>query len=177
MILETERLFLREMCGPDLPDLREILQDAEVMTAYEHAFSETEVLDWLERQQQRYRRDGYGLWAVILRDSGAMIGQCGITKQDIGGRVVPEIGYLFKKAYWHRGYATEAAIGCRRYAFDVLGLPEVYSIIRDTNTASQRVARRGGMTPCGSIVKHYYHMDMPHILYRVRREDDREGAL
>lgn len=176
MILETERVYLREMCEQDLPDLREILQDEEVMTAYEHAFSEAEVLDWLERQQRRYRQDGYGLWAVIRKDDGVMIGQCGITDQDIGGRMVPEIGYLFKKAYWHQGYATEAAIGCRQYSFDVLGLPEIYSIIRDTNTASQRVAQRNGMTPCGSIIKHYYHMDMPHILYRVQRVEDREDA-
>ena len=56
MILQTERLYLRQMTEQDLPDLRDILQDVEVMTAYEHAFSEEEVRDWLARQQQRYRR-------------------------------------------------------------------------------------------------------------------------
>lgn len=177
MILQTERLYLRQMTEQDLPDLRDILQDVEVMTAYEHAFSEEEVRDWLARQQQRYRRDGYGLWAVIRRDTGDMIGQCGITNQDVDGRTVPEIGYLFKKAFWHQGYATEAAVGCRRYAFEVLELPAVYSIIRETNTSSQRVAQRNGMTPYRTIVKHYYHRDMPHIVYRVRKTDIMEGTL
>lgn len=170
-ILQTDRLILRQMTRQDLPDLRKMLKDAEVMTAYEHAFSEQEVLDWLARQQERYQKDGFGLWAVIKKDTGEMIGQCGLTMQTVEERRVPEIGYLFKKAYWHQGYATEAAQGCRQYAFEVLGLPEVFSIIRDTNLPSQRVALRNGMTRRGEFVKHYYGMDMPHFVYSVRKEE------
>ena len=104
------------------------------------------------------------------QESGEIIGQCGITLQDVNGEWVPEVGYLFERAYWHQGFATEAAIACKEYAFSVLGLDTVYSIIRDNNIASQNVAKRNGMTICGRIVKHYYGMDMPHLVYRAERD-------
>lgn len=169
MKILTKRLLLRKINKTDLSDIKKILQDKEVMYAYEHAFSEEETVQWYENQLRRYQEDGFGLWAVILKSSGRMIGQCGITYQDFNGKQVPEIGYLFQKAFWHKGYATEAAQACKRYAFDVLNLPEVYSIIRDSNFASQKVAKRNGMQVCGKITKHYYGIDMPHLVFRVSR--------
>lgn len=168
-LFETERLALREMTSGDLPALRAILQDPVTMTAYEHAFSEAEVEEWLVKQQIRYAVDGFGLWAVVDKRSGEMIGQCGLTMQDAGGRQVVEVGYLFRRDCWHHGYATEAARACKHYAFEVLEVDEVYSIIRDSNLASQAVARRNGMAPCGVIVKHYWGVDMPHILFVASR--------
>ena len=175
-ILETERLYLREMDETDLAALRKILQDAEVMYAYEHAFDEAEVLAWLEKQRARYREYGFGLWAMVLKDTDEMIGQCGLTMQDGDGRQVLEIGYLLQKAYWHRGYAAEAAAACKRYAFETLGAEEVFSIIRDTNTASQNVARRNDMTVKGSFVKHYYGMNMPHLVFSITRGEWQERS-
>lgn len=166
-ILETERLILREMTQNDYADLCEILQDKKTMYAYEHAFSDNEVQEWLKKQINRYKNDGLGLWAVTLKTSGEFVGQCGITRQDIGGETVPEIGYLLKRKYWHNGYATEAAIGCKNYAFDTLGFDKVYSIIRDNNYASQKVAERNGMTVVKTFVKHYYGIDMPHLVYQT----------
>lgn len=169
MILETERLLLREMNQQDFPALCMILQDKEVMYAYEHAFDDEEAQAWLDNQIQRYRDCGFGLWAVILKETGKMIGQCGITKQKCNGKEVLEVGYLFQKSFWHRGYATEAAVACKNYAFEKLSASEVYSIIRDTNTASQKVAERNGMVPAETLTKHYYGMDMPHIAFCVKR--------
>lgn len=168
-IIETERLYMREMTVEDFPALCRILCDKDVMYAYEHAFDEKEVREWLEKQFARYEKYGFGLWAVILKESGEMIGQCGLTMQDADGREVLEIGYLFRKAYWHCGYAAEAAIACKKYAFDHLGAEEVFSIIRDSNIPSQNVAKRNGMTVSGSFTKHYYNMDMPHLLFSVKR--------
>lgn len=168
IILETERLSLRQLRQSDYAELCLILQDREVMYAYEHAFDDREVQEWLDRQLRRYHEDGFGLWAVILKETGELIGQCGLTMQDCRGKRVPEIGYLFRKQFWHRGYAIEAAAACKAYAFDVLGIGAVFSIIRDTNDASQRVAERNGMTVTDRIVKHYYHMDMPHLVYSVK---------
>ena len=167
MILETERLALREMQPSDFDALCRIMQDEQTMTAYEGAFSDAEVQAWLNRQLERYRTWGFGLWAVILKETGAMIGQCGLTMQPWKGQEVLEIGYLFERGYWHRGYATETARACKAYAFDVLNENEVCSIIRDTNTASQNVALRNGMQRADSWVKHYRGVDMPHGRYVV----------
>ncbi len=153
----------------DFADICEILQDRKTMYAYEHEFSDEEAQDWLNKQLDRYKNDGFGLWAVILKSSGEFVGQCGITWQDIGGENVPEIGYLFKRKHWHNGYAAEAAIGCKNYAFNSLGLDKMYSIIRDNNYASQRVAGRNGMTVVKTFVKHYYGIDMPHLVYCVEK--------
>ena len=89
--------------------------------------------------------------------------------QDANGRQVVEVGYLFRRDHWHRGYATEAARACKRYAFDVLDEDEVFSIIRDNNLASQAVARRNGMEPRGMFVKHYRGVEMPHIIFSAYR--------
>lgn len=185
----TERCCLRPMTDADFPALCRYLQDPGVMYAYGHAFSDREVWDWLRRQQARYVVPGYGALAVELRETGEMIGQCGITLQDCAGvtactaaadgeeggqapageeagpsallseRIdatprtlqVPEVGYLLAKNYWHRGYATESARACMEFAFDVLGVPEVFSCIRDDNTPSLAVARRNGMELCGRL--------------------------
>ena len=165
MILETERLLLREMKQDDLPALQGILQDEETMYAYNGAFDEAETQAWLDRQLSRYAQFGFGLWAVVLKESGGMIGQCGLTMQPWRGDEVLEVGYLFNRAFWHHGYATEAARGCMEYAFDRLGAREVCSIIRETNLPSRRVAERNGMTMRDTWVKHYRGIDMPHVRY------------
>ncbi len=171
IVLQTPRLYLRRMTQSDFGALCQILQDKDVMYAYEHAFSGAEVQEWLDRQMGRYERYGFGLWAVILKDSGEFIGQCGLTMQEWEGREVLEVGYLFRKAYWKKGYAAEAAIACKNYAFENHLADEVYSIIRDNNVASQNVAKRNGMTVCGKFIKHYYGMEMPHLVFSVKRED------
>lgn len=168
MLIESTRLFLRKMSQSDFNALCKILQNEEVMYAYEGAFSDKEVQEWLDRQIMRYKTDGFGLYAVILKESGEMIGQCGLTFQDFNGNQVLEVGYLFQKAYWHRGYATEAARACKEYAFTVLDADEVYSIIRDTNIPSQKVAERNGMVRVGVFTKHYRGVDMPHYAYAIK---------
>ena len=167
MILETERLYLREMEQSDFDSLCRILQDDKVMYAYEGAFSDDEVHEWLDRQIARYRKWNFGLWAVILKENDEMIGQCGLTMQPWKDKEVLEIGYLFQYRYWYKGYATEAAEACKKYAFETLNADEVCSIIRDTNTPSQKVAIRNGMVKKDRFVKHYKGVDMPHFRYVV----------
>lgn len=121
MILETERLYLREMNQGDFCSLCEILQDERTMYAYEGAFSDQEVQEWLDRQISRYEKWNFGLWAVILKETDKMIGQCGLTMQPWKGSEVLEIGYLFNRLYWHRGYATEAARGVKNLRLKHLG--------------------------------------------------------
>lgn len=165
MILETDRLYLREMNQDDFLSLCRILQDDETMYAYEGAFSDAEVQEWLDRQISRYQKWNFGLWAVILKETDEMIGQCGLTMQPWNDEEVLEIGYLFERLYWHKGYATEAAKACKKYAFEILNADEVCSIIRNTNNASQQVAIRNGMVVKDSWTKHYRGVDMPHYRY------------
>ena len=174
MLPETTRLILREMTDADYDALRAIMQDPQVMYAYEGPFTDEEVRAWLNRQLERYVRFGFGLWAVVLKETGRVIGQCGLTMQPWKEESVLEIGYLFRRDAWHRGYATEAARACREYAFSVLGTREVCSIIRDTNLASQNVARRNGMTPRDTWVKHFRGVDMPHIRLRYPARERRK---
>lgn len=170
MILETERLYLREMTEDDFPSLCLMLQDPEVMYAYAGPFNDEEAHQWLDKQLNNYLRDGFGLWAVILKETGEMIGQCGLTLQDCAGDEVLEVGYLLRKEFWHQGYATEAAQGCVEYAFITLFAPGVYSLVRDTNLPSQQVAKRLGMQEIGSIVKHYRGQEMPHLVFYLENE-------
>ena len=165
VILETERLLLREINADDFGALCRIMQDAETMYAYEGAFSDEEAQNWLNRQLSRYRENGFGLWAVVLKETDEMIGQCGLTIQPWKNEEVLEIGYLFQRKFWHNGYATEAAAACKKYAFEVLKADEVCSIIRDTNLPSQRVAERNGMTKTDEWTKHYRGVDMPHFRF------------
>lgn len=110
------------------------------------------------------------MWAVILKESGNIIGQAGITWQNVEGKRVPEVGYLFQRAYWGNGYATEAAVACKNYAFDILGFQEVYSIIRDINIPSINVAIRNGMLARKRSIRHYRGVDMPHYVFSARKE-------
>ena len=169
MILETKRLYLREMNPSDFNSLCRILQDEKAMYAYEGAFSDQEVQEWLDRQIYRYQKWNFGLWAAVLKETDKMIGQCGVTMQQWKDQEVLEIGYLFERSHWHQGYATEAAKACKQYAFEKLNASEVCSIIRDSNTASQNVAMRNGMVMKDQWIKHYKGVDMPHYRYVVYR--------
>lgn len=175
IITETERLIIREMKQSDLDALCRIMCDEEVMhAAYESAFSIEEVQGWLNRHLKRYEDYGFGLWAVVLKETGEMIGQCGLTLQTWQDKEILEIGYLFQKAYWHKGYATEAAIACKEYAFTVLNASSVYSMIRDTHIASQNVAIRNGMKIIDKFTKNFRYVDMNFFLYSVDRTNEVE---
>lgn len=171
MILETSRLTLREMTGEDYPALSAILQDAQTMYAYEGAFDELETQAWLNRNLARYREDGMGLWAMIEKKTGLMIGQAGLTWQELEGRRVPEVGYLLNRTCWKRGFALEAATACKEHGFCHFGFDEVYSMVRDTNVASMNVAIRNGMVIRRRFVKHYRGLDMAHYAFSAKREE------
>ena len=165
MILETERLILRELTPEDLSAVRDTLQNSEVKRVYEHAFTDEEARDWLERQRRRYERYGFGLWAAVLRDGGEPIGMAGLTLQPCEGHDVLEIGYLLRPAFRGHGYAREAAACCLRYAFDQMGAPRVHCIVKQDNLPSRRVAESLGMTVEREFLSGWGGMQKPHLLY------------
>ncbi|RUM26329.1 N-acetyltransferase [Rhizobium vallis] len=142
-ILSTDRLRLREITLGDLPFLHRIFGDEECMRYYPgiKTFEETE--SWFRRLAfDSYANHGFGLWAVVDRESGALLGDCGITLQETSAGMEPEIGYHLWRDHWGKGYAVEAATACRDHALDALGLARIVSIVRPDNIPSGRVAER-----------------------------------
>lgn len=145
MVLETQRLILRELTWEDFDDLYEVLADSDNMQHYPYTFDTDRVRNWIRRNMERYSIFGFGLWAVVLKETGEMIGDCGITMQRINGTIKPEIGYHIKKKHQRKGYAGEAAWGCRDWAFDSMPLRTLYSYMKSENSPSQATARANGM--------------------------------
>ena len=142
MVLETERLILREFHAEDVDALTKVISDPETMSYYPAPFDRTGVKEWIERNQRRYARDGHSLWAMILRGDRELIGDCGLVRQDVDGEPLVEIGYHVRRDLWRNGYATEAARACRDYGFSRLQAERLISLIRSDNQASRRVAEK-----------------------------------
>ena len=168
MTLETSRLMLRDYTPEDFEALYPILSDAETMQHYPHPFSEEETRAWIARNIARYENDGFGLWAVILKESGELIGDCGLTLQNIHGHMLPEIGYHIRKDLQGKGYATEAAAACIDFAFGHFDFPAVYSCMKYANAASARVAVKNGM----HFIEEYDDpVNIRTRVYRLSREE------
>ena len=145
MVLETTRLILREYSSEDFEALFEILSDAETMRHYPKPYDSEMTMAWIERNIRRYREYGFGLWAVILKESGEFIGDCGLTIQNIDGEYLPEIGYHIHKKYQRQGFGSEAARAVRDWAFENTEYDCLYSYMKHTNVASCSTAVAIGM--------------------------------
>ena len=145
MIIKTERLFLREMTMGDYDALYAVLSDTDIMKHYPYTFDEQRVRSWIERNMNRYKENGFGLWAVCLKENGEMIGDCGLKLQNIDGKPLPEIGYYIRKGCQHKGYAKEAATAVRDWAFKNTDYPALYSYCKYTNEPSIKTAESRGM--------------------------------
>lgn len=162
-VLETSRLQFRELTATDVTWVEEMFAHPEVTRYYERRFDRRDAELFVERQIERYARDGHGLWLALERESGRTVGTLGLVIQDVEGAREPEIGYLLHRASWGRGYATEAAAGIRDAAFSRWSYPRVISLIRPINLPSRRVAERIGMT----IERTVRHVGMEHLLYSI----------
>lgn len=175
-ILETNRLKLREYTLEDLPALHTILSDKETMYAWGHGFSIDESKEWLEKQLRGYKESGFGIWAIINKASGTIIGNAGLDRasinltnqKSIAKQEVVEIGYIVAKRFWGQGLGTEAARAVQEYAFKVLGLERVYCLIKEDNFASMRVARKLGGRIIGENIKNYKGKDLMHYIFECK---------
>jgi len=166
-VLKTSRLILREFVPGDADALARVISDPETMRFYPSPFDRAEVEEWIARNIRRYRANGYGLWAVDLKATGEMIGDCGITLQEVDGEHLPEIGYHLRRDLWGQGLATEAALACRDYGFRVLEADLLISLIRPENVASGRVAERNGM----KVWKDTVRVGLRHCVDRISRAE------
>ena len=172
-ILETERLFLRELSPDDKFELSTILSDPESMIFYDHPYSDQEVENWIKWNIENYKKYNHGLWAVILKEKNIFLGDCGITIQEIENQRLPELGYHIKKEYWNQGFATEAAIACKNYAFTVLKMTELYTYTTTGNVPSRKVAEKNGMHFVKEFKKLLYGKTVDEVLYCVKQQDNK----
>jgi ribosomal-protein-alanine N-acetyltransferase len=165
IVLETPRLLLREFTLADVDALESVLGDPVAMQYYPAPFDRKGVEAWVARNRERYHRDGNGLWAMLLKESGELIGDCGCVLQEVEGRNEIEVGYHVRRDLWGHGYATEAARACMEYAFTQLGAERVISMIRAENLQSRRVAEKNGLI-CEKVV--FWH-GYDHCVYAKSR--------
>ena len=145
MILETARLRVREFVPEDADALEAVLGDPVAMQYYPAAFDRAEIDNWIRRNRARYVDPGFGLWAMLLKDSGELIGDCGCYVREVDGNYEFELGWHVRPDLWGRGYAAEAAQGCIEYGFSTLGAERIIALVRPENLSSCRVAEKVGM--------------------------------
>jgi [ribosomal protein S5]-alanine N-acetyltransferase len=145
VILETDRLLLREFTLQDADALEGVLGDPVAMQYYPAPFDRAEVDHWITRNRARYTDTGFGLWALVLKPSGELIGDCGCFVRELQGQFELELGWHVRRDLWGRGYATEAAGHCIEYAFSKLGAERIIALVRPENLSSCRVAEKNGM--------------------------------
>lgn len=145
MTIETEHLLIKEYTLEDFDAQFEILSDAETMQHYPKPYDEQMTQRWIEKNIQSYKKYGFGIWAVTVKETGKFIGDCGLTIQEIDGEMLPEIGYHIHKEYWRQGLGSEAARAVRDWAFENTKYDCLYSYMKYTNAASCAVALANGM--------------------------------
>jgi ribosomal-protein-alanine N-acetyltransferase len=143
--IETARLLLRMFNQDDLEDLSRIYADADVMRYLSgHPLTRDETAGWLKYFMTGWEQYGFGWWAVVLKESGELIGHCGLQFIHVTPEI--EVTYGLARAYWKKGMASEAGRACLRYGFEQLKLDRIYALADPGNTGSHRVMERIGMT-------------------------------
>jgi len=172
--VETSRLRLRMFRPEDLDALSGITRDPEVMRYIGHGqpLSREETRENLTRIVSAFSRRGFGRWALELKETGVLVGYCGLSlgNEEIG----VELAYMLARGAWGLGLALEAGRATLRYGFERLGLGSIAGLTMHDNRRSRRVLERLGM----SFVRaaHFYGFDCVH--YAVAREDWRDdGSL
>lgn len=163
--IQTPRLLLRPMTLDDVPALLGVFGDAETMRHYPSTFDESRMRAWVEWNMRSYQAHGYGLWAMILRGTGEVIGDCGLVSQQVDGVQEVEVGYHVRRELWGQGLATEAAKRCLDHGFTHLGCDRLASLIHPQNLPSRRVAEKIGMT----VMRESEWKNKPTCIYATER--------
>ncbi len=176
-MLETQRLILRQWRESDWPALARLNADSEVMRYFPAPLSREESDDMARKLHELIVQQGFGFWAVELKQTGELIGFTGLHRQEQAG--IPnipmvEVGWRLAREHWGRGYAPEAAQASLLFAFETLSEPEVYAFTTLTNTPSRRVMEKLGMQNTGQDFNHPKlesgHPLVRHCLYRISRQ-------
>jgi ribosomal-protein-alanine N-acetyltransferase len=165
--LKTKRLLLRQFEMSDLEQLhQQVFSDAEVMHFGDGPQTREWTGQWIETSLENYKVRGFGPYAVMKKDSLELIGYCGLFLfPELDGHSEVEIGYRLGRSAWGHGYATEAALAVRDFAFHELQQKRLIALIDPGNTASLRVAQKLGMQYEKDVMLEGY--DHPDHLYAL----------
>ena len=165
-VLDTKRLFLRELTGDDAVSAYHLNLDPEVVryTGDVPFVSIEEAAEFLKNYTS-YRDYGFGRWGVFLKETEGFMGWCGL-------KYSPELkeydlGFRLMKKYWNKGYATEAGLACLKYGFNQFNIPEILGRVRPENIASVRALEKCGMNFIQSIMD----LDGPNLIYKITRQE------
>ena len=163
---KSDRLDIRPLVQADWKDWIHFMND-DVAIKYFPAFrveeAEKNAKNWINKQLDRYRNGQFGMLALIDRQSGEFVGQCGLLTQEVDGVLELEIGYSLIRKHWGKGYATEAAQFLKQWVFKQGITKTIISIIKTDNEDSKGVALKNGMIPSTELV----WKDLDVVIYRV----------
>ena len=171
IILETRRLLLREMTLNDFDALKAVITDPETMKYYTHQYSDYDVVRWIDWCIDSYKRYGFGLYAVIYKETNEMIGDCGVSMQTIDKVLRPEIGYHLNKKYHSQVIGKEMTRAMKNYFFNNFKFDEVYSYMNEENVPSYKTAERNGM----KYIKTYEDDGEKLKVYKITRKEWEQG--
>ncbi len=161
-ILETERLVLETLEEDSIDDLAKLLANERVHKFFPKTLTRAESCEFLKKVQQRQHTDGVSFWGVFRKNDQRFLGICGLLKQTVDEVEETEVAYRISDEFWGKGYGTEAAKGCTKYAQDVLKSASVISLILEENVQSIRVAEKNGL----QFEKVSIFHGQPHRVYR-----------
>ena len=146
-------------------ELYSLLSDPITMSHYPKPYDENETKRWIDWCINSYKNNGFGLWALVLKETNTFIGDCGLSMQNIDGESLPEIGYHIKKEYWRRGFANEAATAVKEWAFANTSFETLYSYMTKDNIGSYKTAESIGMKK----IKEYIDGDEHLLVYSISK--------
>lgn len=170
-MIESNRLILRKITNDDYKEIAKILQDIEVMYAWEKSFSDEEVQNWINQNLKRYDNEGYSYFLALNKEDNKVVGVMGPLIEKIEGQEYIGIAYILNKDSWGYGYASEGVEACIDFAFDKLNAEKVIAQIRPSNISSLNIAKRMNMKIEGSFVKIYDDKEMEHMIYSIDKVD------
>lgn len=166
-IIETDRLILRKINKDDYLEIANILQDIEVMYAWEKSFSNDEVKLWIDENLKRYDNEGYSYFLAVNKEDGTVVGVMGPLVEKIKDESFIGVAYILNKKSWGKGYAVEGVGACIDYAFNNLNAVNVIAQIRPNNINSIHVAQKLNMKIIDKYIKLYDGKEMEHLIYSI----------
>jgi ribosomal-protein-alanine N-acetyltransferase len=169
MLIETDNLIIRDIAIEDVANLFPILSSARTMVFWPVPFTIDGVNAWVRRSLDSYAEHGFGRYALLLKESGELVGDCGIIRMNVAGDDVNDLGYILHHEHWGKGFATEVASAIKEYAFDTLRLDSLHANMPHDHHASRRVAEKIGMKKIREF-DNVRNRDIRTLLYGVERE-------